>query len=260
MKNTQITLGETFDAYEQFLDKFKPKKTTDDCYTPDSVYEIVRDWACAEYGIDPETIVRPFWPGGDYERYDYPDGCTVLDNPPFSILSQIVQTYNAAGIRFFLFSPYLTCIGTRDCCKIICPCSIKYENGAQIDTSFVTNLDDLEARTAPDLFRLLDENEKRRNKEAARELPKYEYPVNVITAARMGWLCRYGQDFRIAKDSSFFIRALDSQRAGLLLSEKATAEKAAAEKATAEKAAAEKAAAEKWKLSARELQIVRSLK
>ena len=58
------------------------------------------------------------------------------------------------------------------------------------------------------------------------------------------------------------ISALDAQRergktvfgGGLLLSEKAAAEKAAAEKA-----AAEKAAAEKWKLSERELEIVRSL-
>ena len=28
--------GET---YEEFVEKFKPKKTTDDCYTPNEIYE-----------------------------------------------------------------------------------------------------------------------------------------------------------------------------------------------------------------------------
>jgi hypothetical protein len=28
--------------YEAFVDKFKPKKTTDDCYTPPDVYDTVR--------------------------------------------------------------------------------------------------------------------------------------------------------------------------------------------------------------------------
>lgn len=51
-------------AYEDFVEKFKPKKTTDDCYTPTLVYDAVRDWACEKYGIDSAFIVRPFYPGG----------------------------------------------------------------------------------------------------------------------------------------------------------------------------------------------------
>lgn len=39
--------------YEAFTDKFKHKLTTDDCYTPPEVYEVVKNWACAKYGIDP---------------------------------------------------------------------------------------------------------------------------------------------------------------------------------------------------------------
>ena len=81
-----MSRGET---YEKFVDKFKPKLTTDDCYTPPKIYAAVRDWACAKYGIDPAKIVRPFYPGGDFEAFDYPDDCVVLDNPPFSILSKI---------------------------------------------------------------------------------------------------------------------------------------------------------------------------
>ena len=47
-------------TYDEFVEKFKPKKTTDDCYTPPGIYAVVRDWACREYGIDPAKIVRPF--------------------------------------------------------------------------------------------------------------------------------------------------------------------------------------------------------
>ena len=79
-------------TYDELVEKFKPKKTTDDCMTPPQVYDVVRDWACREYNINPERIVRPFWPGGDYENFDYPDGCVVLDNPPFSIISKICES------------------------------------------------------------------------------------------------------------------------------------------------------------------------
>ena len=47
----------------------------------------------------------PFYPGGDYEREEYPQGCTVVDNPPFSILSKIVKHYQERGVGFFLFAP-----------------------------------------------------------------------------------------------------------------------------------------------------------
>lgn len=103
-----MALGE---SYEEFVEKFKPKKTTDDCYTPPAIYEAVKDWAVKEYGIDPAKIVRPFYPGGDYERYEYPEGCVVLDNPPFSILSKILRFYDERGIAYFLFAPTLTIFG-----------------------------------------------------------------------------------------------------------------------------------------------------
>ena len=86
-----MTREEKFNDYEGFVEKFKPKKTTDDCYTPPAVYEAVKDWACRRYGIDPARTVRPFWPGGDYEHFDYPAGAVVLDNPPFSCLAKIVR-------------------------------------------------------------------------------------------------------------------------------------------------------------------------
>lgn len=92
--------GET---YEQFIEKFKPKKTTDDCMTPPEIYDVVRDYVCNRWDISPMQVVRPFWPGEDYETYDYSKDSVVIDNPPFSILSRIIKFYLKENIPFFFF-------------------------------------------------------------------------------------------------------------------------------------------------------------
>lgn len=101
-----MAIGET---YEEFVEKFKPKKTTDDCYTPEPVYDAILEWVRNEYNIGEDVpIIRPFYPGGDYEHHDYPEGCVVVDNPPFSILKAITDFYLEREIKFFLFAPGLT--------------------------------------------------------------------------------------------------------------------------------------------------------
>lgn len=102
MDGTQIRLDEIEEGaeYKAFIEKFKPKKTTDDCYTPENIYQVVADYVTETYG-DKQPFVRPFWPDGDYEREEYPEGCAVVDNPPFSILSRIVSFYQRRKIRFF---------------------------------------------------------------------------------------------------------------------------------------------------------------
>ena len=258
-------IGEETPEYHAFVDKFKPKKTTDDCYTPENIYTTVLDWVVEEYGIDRDNVVRPFWPGGDYESYDYPEGCTVVDNPPFSIISKICRNYQNAGIRFFLFAPYLSNFNTNihGITHIICDADVTYENGACVNTSFVTNLSPGRiARTAPVLRQRIvaADNENKRAK--TKQLPKYVYPPQVLTATMLGYLAKYGIEFQVGETETRFIRRLDSQKAagktifggGYLISEKAAAEKAAAEKA-----AAEKAAAKRWALSERELAIIDSL-
>ena len=48
------------EEYQAFVDKFKPKKTTDDCYTPPNIYEAVKTWVVNEYHISEDTpIIRP---------------------------------------------------------------------------------------------------------------------------------------------------------------------------------------------------------
>ena len=259
-------------TYEEFVEKFKPKLTTDDCYTPPLIYDTVRDWACREYGIDPGSIVRPFWPGGDYERFDYPDGCTVLDNPPFSILSKICEFYLDRGISFFLFAPSLTAFSGKNVAMrmnhLICDSHIEYENGAIVRTAFVTSYGgDVIAQTAPTLGMAINAAVEQLRKEKTRSLPKYTYPDNIVTAAILQRWAHYGIDFQVRRGECALVSKLDAQRergkgifgGGLLLSSQKAAERAAAERAAAERAAAERAAAHKWELSDRDLAIVASL-
>jgi hypothetical protein len=269
-----MAAGET---YEEFVEKFKPKKTTDDCYTPPSIYSVVRDWACKEYGIDPAKIVRPFYPGGDYEHYNYPTDAVVVDNPPFSILTKICAFYLKHDIPFFLFGPSLTLFGGRSIFMqmnhIVCDANIEYENGAIVKTSFVTSYGgDIVAQTAPELTALINAETERLRKETVKQLPKYTYPDHVVSSAIMQRYARYGIDFKIRRGECLKIGCLDAQRpekkvifgSGLLLSDRlaekhAAVKRAAAERAAAERATAERATATEWKLSARERTIVEYL-
>ena len=241
----------TFLDYDGFVEKFKPKKTTDDCYTPDIIYNAVRAWAVATYKLEGREIVRPFWPGGDYQAFDYPPGAVVIDNPPFSILSSIIRWYNAAKIDYFLFSPYLTNLGLQGCNHVIAPVSITYANGARVDTSFVTNLGEFFILGAVDLYDRLVAAEKENTKKDKRTLPKYEYPDEVITSAAVGYLTKHHTPFAVRREDCAFIRKLDAQSSssifggGYLLSRRCAAERAAAERA----------AAERWVLSERERQL-----
>ena len=256
-------IDEGDEEYQEFLEKFEPKKTTDDCYTPKPVYDAALKWCRDTYGIGDAEIIRPFYPGGDYAAFKYPSNCVVVDNPPFSIISEICRFYCEKGIRFFLFAPALTLFGIRNGCKISTSVSVTYENGAVVSTSFVTNLDDHEAISAPDLYQAIKSADNESRKENKKELPKYSYPNELITASALAYLSKHGQEFAITKEQCIRVAELDSQKksgkaifgGGYLISQGAAAEKAAAEKA-----AAEKAAAEKWELSERELEIIANLK
>ena len=222
-------------TYEEFVEKFKPKKTTDDCYTPPEIYEVIKDWVCKRYNIDPGNVIRPFWPGGDYEKDEYPPGCVVVDNPPFSILKNICEFYLERGIPFFLFAPALTVLNGKTTWNrmnhIVCDCSIVYENGATVKTSFVTSFEpETAAETSPELTRLVNDTTEKLRQEKSRTLPKYEYPDHIVTAAMMQKMARYGVHFRVRREECSLCD-LDAQRAmkkeiygsGLLLSDQAAA-------------------------------------
>ena len=256
------------DEYREFTEKFEAKHTTDDCYTPAKVYDAIADWVQATYQVSRENFIRPFYPGGDYQNEKYiPGAVVVVDNPPFSILSEIVRFYAERKIPFFLFAPSLTLFNsavTSHCTCVCCGGSITYENGATVATSFVTNLEpeSIRARSCPELYRVIDEANRANLAETKREIPTYSYPDHVVTSSMLSKYAKYGIELTIPRKGSQPIDALDAQTEagkaifgkGLLLSEKAAAEKAAAEKA-----AAEKAAATKWALSERERALVQKL-
>lgn len=246
-------------TYEEFVDKFKPKKTTDDCYTPDVIYKAVKDWAIKGMNWGGRTVVRPFWPGGDFENFDYPADCVVIDNPPFSIIAKVVRFYEEHNIDYFLFAPHLTCLGIRAAHSRICVgVPVTYDNGAKVSTSFVASKGPL-IRSAPDLYRILDEaNAANIKAKKAPPLPVYTYPDNVLTSNAVGLFSKYGIEYR--EGIGVFVRAMDAQReagkgifgGGYIVPEEA-ARKA---RETVHKAQKEKSQC--WVLSMRELAALKA--
>lgn len=252
-------LSDDDEEYQEFLSKFEAKKTTDDCYTPENVYEAVKKWCFDRYGLAGKKIVRPFYPGGDYQNENYNGNIVVLDNPPFSIISEICEFYTERNIPFFLFAPTLTLLGiARGTMNYVaCGAGVTYENGAVVNTSFVTNLGDKKIIASSELRDTIEEANKENLRKLHRELPKYSYPNEVLTATMLCYLTAHDTSIEIDADDVYFIRALDSQKdadkvlfgSGFLLSEKAAAEKAAAEKVNTNI----------WELSEREIQIIKGL-
>lgn len=203
---------EADEGYQDFVEKFQPKLTTDDCYTPQEVYDVVRDFVnesvCPLKG---KKIVRPFFPGGNYEDLtQYGDGCIVIDNPPFSILSKILRFYDEHKIPFFLFGPHLTLFSAPDIEALtylpVCA-PITYENGAVVSTGFITNMVALLKIWIPAGLR-------HRIVEVQRDTtPQDEYliPPCVVTSSRLGTISgNMGGSIEIKRDECRYIRNLDS--------------------------------------------------
>ena len=250
------------EEYLEFLAKFESKKTTADCYTPEIVYNAVARWVSDEYGVKQKDFERPFYPGGDYKKHVYPRGCVVVDNPPFSIIAEILQFYKENGVRFFLFAPTLTLFSSSSSSSstaLPIGVQITYENGANVNTSFLTNLEPktLRLRSVPSLYRIIQEANDENLKNMHKNLPNYAFPDEVVTSTRIAYYSKYGVEFSVNVDESEPCAALDAMKAvkkaifgkGYLISEKAAAEKAAAEKVSAHK----------WELSDREKAIVKKL-
>ena len=258
--------------YDDFVEKFKPKKTTDDCYTPPLVYDAVLGWARRHLAIADRPVVRPFYPGGDFEHFSYPEDCVVIDNPPFSIFSKICDWYVAHGIPFLLFAPAM-CSIRKNYAFIGVSSNVTYENGANVNTAFVTNMmGDLICTTAPELLDAVKQANDATQKKAKKSLRKIAFPDCVLRATTLHTMSRAGVLFQVGRGEGCVV-AQACQGKGefgnsILLSDKLAAEKLAAEKLAAEKLAAKKLAAEKLaaeklaaeKLAAEKLQLTEKSK
>lgn len=224
------------EGYDEFVEKFEQKLTTDDCYTPQPVYDAILGWVCDNLGaVNRAKVVRPFYPGGDYTRLDqYPDGCFVVDNPPFSLLSEIIRFYCSRGIRFFLFAPSLTLFTARDCdvTYIVTDSEIEYENGARVRTGYITNaVDDVRIWLCPELSEAVEAAQEDEDKTKQ----GFVYPDNIVTAAILGKIVKRGISLKIRKASCEAISSSDSAKeqgrdlygGGFIMSDGAAAERAA---------------------------------
>ena len=204
--------------YESFIEKFEPKKTTDDCYTPrpvfDAVLEYVDKFVTPLHGRE---IVRPFWPGGDYQSHDYPDGCIVIDNPPFSITGDILKFYTLNSIPFFLFCNGTTAMNMAvpGLAYHIIRSGIIFENGANISIAFVTNV-----RTNNEKIVLagwLDSRIAELNKKPDRSKKILVYPKEVLSSALLfKYVCK-GFNITIPESACIKINGKDKPFGGGML-------------------------------------------
>ena len=254
-------ISEEDEEYQEFLEKFKLKKTTDDCYTPEIVYNGIADWVEKRYSVKKRDFVRPFYPGGDYKKQQYKSSDIVVDNPPFSIMAEIIRFYVENSIRFFLFCPHLTQFSSSssNACCLCVGVAITYENGAIVNTSFVTNLENrgIQFKSEPSLYAAVKAANDENLKQKKRELPKYSYDKHIITTPLLSSFSRYGIEFSVPRAECEVISQLDAQKQsgkaiygkGYIVSDRIVAER---EKAEREKA-------ERWELSDREKAIVARL-
>ena len=201
------TKQEVFKDYDAIVAKFNADapKTTDECYTPQPVYDAVLEWLRGKVNIEGRPIVRPFFPGGDYKNHEYPANCVVVDNPPFSILAGILRFYQATSIDYFLFAPGLTMFG--NCpdgdCSVVCGTQIVYANKAKVLTGFHTSLfPGVKVMIAGSLNRAITAQHR------VKTVAKREYSKNVITSALLHKVTK-GNDVLIYDNEVSIAKGLD---------------------------------------------------
>lgn len=237
------------ESYSEFVEKFKPKLTTDECYTPPVVYDAIRDYVNEHiFSLEGHRIVRPFFPGGDFEHFDYQPNDIVLDNPPFSILARIVKFYLSKKIKFWLFAPrealfnYLRFSGVV--CYVSCT-QIVYHNGVNVNTSFITNLID------PNIAFIVDGNlrdkiiriQKEGKQSKTEKRVSYLWDKHIISSSLCGQICKSRITWTVRRQDCVPIDGIGSTKIfgrGALLSDKATLQRIKKEKEAREEEAREK--------------------
>ena len=144
--------------------------------------------------------------------------------------------------------------------------TITYENGANVATSFVTNLEnpDIQIYGSKTLYDAVKNANDINVKSMTKHLPKYQYPNNVLTVSRIKQISKY-IDVKIPRSQLHFVSKLDGQQkykkaiygSGFLCSDKIEQE-IKAEEIKAEEIKAEKSMFY-WQLSDREKEIIKNL-
>lgn len=231
-----------FHDYESYIAKFQDKeKTTDDTYTPPDVYEAVLNYVRSIYPMEGKKVLRPFYPGGDYEHAEYPEDGVVVDNPPFSIFTKICKFYSERKIPFFLFGPAKTIFSCLKYCSAVAIAhNIKFSNGPIVYCNFATNMiGNILVTVSPELSEAIAACPSQSKKV---KLPRYQYPKEVISFSDLQIMAKGNEAFSLLRCEAKIVRNLDlfPKKRGLygnhLLVSEAAAVKAAAVKAAAVKA------------------------
>lgn len=212
---------------------------------PPDIYEAVLNYVRSIYPMEGKEVLRPFYPGGDYEHAEYPEDGVVIDNPPFSMFTKICKFYSERRIPFFLFGPGLTIFSCLKYCSVIVIApQIEFSNEAKVKCNFATNLiGDTLVTISPELSKAIAACPSQTQKV---NLPKYRYPKELLSVSDMQTMAKGDLPFSIKRNEALLVGNLDNhpKKGGLfgshLLISKAAAVKAAAVKAAAVKAAAVK--------------------
>ena len=204
---------------------------------PPDIYEAVLSYVRSIYPMEGKEVLRPFYPGGDYEHAEYPEDGVVIDNPPFSMFTKICKFYSENEIPFFIFGPGLTIFSClKYCSAVIIAPNIKFSNGAIARCNFATNLlGDVLVTISPGLSEAIAACPSQNQKV---NLPKYRYPEELLSVSDLQTMAKGNIPFSIHRDEAVIIRNLDNhpKKGGLfgdhlLISESAAVEAAAVEAA-----------------------------
>ena len=123
------------------------KHTGDEYYTQENDFQWFLVFFENVFQVDTSNIIRPFWPGGDYEQEDYTDKI-VMDNPPFSKQKEIIRFYMEKDIPFVLWcdgnagglTKYIQEQGRNGLSVIYTRSRFTFKNGKATRCCFVSNM------------------------------------------------------------------------------------------------------------------------
>lgn len=180
-------------TYEDFVNKFKRVKSSDETYTSENIKRLLAEYVEQNFHIPMAKQREIFTLEKDYRLEKIEKDEAVVDNPPFSILSEIVAYFLEKKIRFFLHAPTLTSLNLfrkkNGFCVIFTGQEIVYENGARIAVCFVTNL--ISGKTVfldPDLGKAI-----KAAKTQKKQKPSRLFPNDFFTGAKLNRMAAHGE-------------------------------------------------------------------
>lgn len=187
--------------------------TNDECYTSPELYDTVLKYAVERYNLQDKHIVRPFVPSGNYQQYVYDKNDVVIDNPPFSMTTEITKWYINHDIPFFLFINGLYAVSLSrglhgKATMIATNANVSFYHKPKnkvIKLGFVTNLEPKNIVLRGDVALTNKLNSLTKKK----ALNKFKYPENLIKNSDILKAIRSGVELQLTTNNCLFEDNLD---------------------------------------------------